>query len=284
MNERMDKVPAGAEAEAAVNNKRQSTPRRAAWLKKRNRSLSLIKCGIVGAFGMILVLGALLLLLPCFRVQSIEVKGNTFTTEAEILSAAQISIGTEMIGTNWQEVVSRIEAGCPVRVTLKLGLSKVTIEVTELEAMCFEYGNRWFSVDNELKVLTSAGSREDFDGLLEVKLPPLAYLCIGEKLTFADGEIDRSYICSMLELFREQGITDRVERLDVSEKYNVSYVLDGSLRIVLGQVKELEEKLDLVNEILDRRAVVDDYAVVDVSNIKKTVYRPLSSGDLLLAD
>lgn len=283
MNEQMDEVNVGAQAEAAVKSKRQCTPQRAAWLKKRNRSLSLIKCGIVGAFGMIIVLGVLLVLLPCFRVRSIEVKGNTHTTEAEILSAAEISIGTELIGTDWQAVVSRIETRCPVRATLKIGLTKVTIEITELEAMCFEYGDLWFSVDNKLRVLTSSDSRESYDGLPEVKLPTLAYLCMGEQLTFANSEIDRSYICSMLELFNEQGITDRVEQLDVSEKYNVSYVLDGNLKIVLGQVKELDEKLDLVQDILARKELADSYAVVDVSNTKKTIYRPISSRDLLMA-
>ena len=232
---------------------------------------------------MIAVVALLLLILPCFKVRNIDVVGNTHTGTDEILAAAGVELGADMLGVDWQSVVANIERSCPVRVTLKLRLAGVKIEVTELEQMYFAYADRWFSIDRDLTVLAFSEREEDFGGLMQVKLPAISHLTLGESVAFADTATDRTYISTVLEMLDERMLSDRVSFLDVSEKYHVSYVLDGSLQIVLGKVSELDVKLELAEEILKTKNGIDAYAVVDVSDVKRSTYRPMAESDFLLA-
>ena len=97
-----------------------------------------------------------------------------------------------------------------------------------------------------------------------------------------DTQILQLLIKDMVEALDEMELTARVDLLDVSEKFNVSYVLDGNLRIVLGKVSELEEKHEMAEQILlakgDTAALA---AVIDVSDVKKSTYRPVTAIELL---
>ncbi len=263
---------------------RTARPKRAELMRKKNRMLGLIRgvMLIVGALS--LLIGLVLLILPTFRVGEIVVSGNTMTSTEEIIAASGVQVGDEVVGINLQTVANQIQSKCPVRVKVKLLPNKLEITVTERETLYIEYGDQYFSLSEDLEVLAVSDSAEEFGGLILAKLPPIEKLSIGQKVVFCNQTVDRSYITDMLGWLEERSLSDRVRLLDVSEKYHVSYVLDGTHQIVVGSVSELAVKQRLAEEILELREGSASCAVVDVSDLKRSTYRPVERIELFVAE
>lgn len=257
-------------------------PQRAAWVKKNQRQLGLLRAVIVAIGVVALLLGLLLLVLPAFKVKEIVVTGNTHTSYEEIVNAADVKAGDEIVGLDLHRVIDNIQRNCPVYViSARVTPTKLVIEVSERETMYVSYADKWFSLDNELNVLDVSDREEDFSSLLKVSLPPIQRMTLHAPIQFCNSDTDLSYIREMVESLDAMALTDRVDLLDVSEKFNVSYVMDGSLRIVLGKVSALNEKYEMAERILLAKGEAIDCAVIDVSDVKKSTFRPVSAVELM---
>lgn len=276
------------QSSASVQTKQKkpyARPKRMEWIRRTNRRLSLLRGSMVVLCGMLLVVGALLLILPNFKVREIVVEGELVTTtREEIIAASGVEIGTEIIGTDWKVMEQNIERQCPVEIQqITITASKVKIHVKEREIAYVKYGDYWFSLDENFIVTDISQNEADFLGLLRMELPQINGINEGEKLSFADGNMDLTYIQTMIAYMDENGLTPRVALLNVSDRFNVSYVLDGSIQVVLGKVRELDAKSELVNEILSLKNGADAYSVIDVSDVKRTTYRPVGATEFLMA-
>ena len=281
MDQTSTKMPPMTETRKQTNYAR---PKRMEWIRRTNRRLRLLRCGMVVLFGMILLVGSLLLILPSFKVKEIVVEGELVTTtEQEIIDASGIALGTEIIGTDWTVAAMNIERKCPVFVTLTITASKVKIHVIERETAFVQYGDYWISVDEDFKVLDISSNQSDFDGLVEIKLPGLAGVSVGAYLRPIAGT-DLSYAKDVMSFLDESGLSSRVSQIDASEKFGVSCLVDGSYRVIFGKVSDLNAKMEIVDEILEKKQGVDPYAVINVSDLKKTTYRPVGASEFLMAN
>ena len=261
-------------------------PKRMAWIKKTNRRLRALRCAMVGICGMIFVVGMLLLILPAFKVKDIVVEGDLVATTAEeIIEASGIAYGTEIIGTDWKVAASNIEKQCHVKVdSLEITPFKVKIRVTELETVRMQCGEYWVSLDENFKVMDVSREKDAFAGLIQVKLPAVSSVSKGEKLCFTSGETDLAYVRTVLQFLEDREMTSRVDVLDASEKFNVVCTLDGTYRVVLGKASDLDTKMEIANEIISLKNGEHSYAVIDVSDVKRSTYRPVEQPELLLAN
>ena len=259
-------------------------PKRAEWLRRTNRRLLLLRCGMAVLLGMILLIGVLLLVLPSFKVKEILVEGTLVTTtEQEIIEASGIMEGTEIIGTDWSVAIDNIERRCPIRVeNITITASKVKIQVKELERTYMKYGDIWVSLDEDFRVMDVSGDPADFEGLLEIRLPAIKGVSVGEQVQPITGT-DLSYVKTVMAFLEENGMTARVSNVDASEKFQVSCLVDGSYRVILGKATELSTKMEIVDEILERKQGADSYAVIDVSDLKRTTYRPVGASEFLMS-
>ncbi len=280
----MDQTRKQVRVEADRTKQNYARPKRMEWLKRTNRRLKLLRCGMAALCGMVLVMGALLLLLPAFQVKEIEVVGNLVTTKEEIIEASGIEYGTEIIGTDWSVAANNIEKQCPVKVQLTVTPFKVKIHVTELETARMKYGDLWVSLDADFKVMDVSENEADFEGLLLLELPAVSGINKGERLNFTDESADLGYVRTVIEFLDAEEISSRVDVLDASEKFNVSCVLDGSYRVIFGKVGDLDAKLEIANEIISLKNGADPYAVINVSDVKRSTYRPVEDFQLLKAD
>ncbi len=283
MDQTNTKMPPATETKTKSQSN-YASPKRMAWIRRTNRRLRLLRCGMVVLLGMILLVGSLLLILPAFKVKEIVVEGNLVTTtEQEIIEASGIALGTEIIGTDWAVAATNIEKQCPVHVTLTITASKVKIRVVELEKAYMQYGDCWISLDENFTVLDVSADRADFNGLVEIKLPGIVGVREGETLSPVAGA-DLSYAKEMMSFLDESGVGSRVSLIDASEKFGVSCLVDGSYRVIFGKVSDLGTKMEIADEILVKKQGIDPYAVIDVSDLKKTIYRPVGASEFLMAN
>ena len=260
-------------------------PKRMEWIRRTNRKLRAVRGVMLALCGMIAVIGLLLLILPMFKVKNIVVEGDLVATTAdEIIAASGIEYGTEIVGTNWKVASSNVEKQCHVAVKeMRISPFKVTIVVEEKEVLQMQYGEYWVSLDENFRVMDVSMDENEFAGLLQIKLPAVASVSPGEKLLFSNGNVDLKYVTEMVAFLDESELKSRVDLLDVSEKFNVTCTLDGSYRVVLGKVGDLANKMEIANEIISIKEGENTYAVIDVSNVEKTIYRPIEKSELLLA-
>ncbi len=250
--------------------------------RKNARRRRYVTFGILFTLFLFILAGAVLLILPAFRITKITVKGNSHYTEEQILNAAGLRVGDEIFATDWDAVVSDVKSLPYVHQTnIKVRFSSVTIEVEEEPLYVARYGPYWYTLNRDLRVLDISESEELLPAGTRITLPAITGLLQNENLEFTGTEIDRSYIGSFFKTLEEQASADRITAMDLSQKFNLSVVLDGTCRVILGNAEDLGTKLERAEQILAEKHSAGGYAEINVSDLKNTTYRPLSSATSL---
>jgi hypothetical protein len=104
---------------------------------------------------------------------------------------------------------------------------------------------------------------------------------VGYKLQFANAEFDPTYLTDLLDLLAEGQLLSSVTYIDFSERFSLSFVLANTTRVEIGDLKDMNIKFTLVNEELRKNPADHNiYAVIDVSNTNKPIYRQIGAENL----
>ena len=68
----------------------------------------------------------------------------------------------------------------------------------------------------------------------------------------------------------------------ILDKYGISYLLQETCRVELGNVSQIDAKHSLALEILKEKNDPEAYAVINVSNPQKPTYRMVGMSEVLL--
>ncbi len=256
--------------------------------KRRHRPakqlLALLRSTMLVLGGLIVVMGMLLIILPMFRVRSIEVLGTQYYQAEDIITGAGLAEGDEILSVNAKEVSQRIYENCKFvsGVKIKRGFSKISITISEYENMVYtEYEGRYYVLNKDLKVLGAYDTTEKLCGIMPIQLPEIASLTVGKTASFVKGDVSMDYIKELLTALESTGTLARVSSLDCSKKYGVSYVLAENTRIELGKVSEMDAKLALAEEIMTLKVgATEACAIINVSDIQKPTYRAVAASEL----
>ena len=263
----------GATVPSSAPHRRRPDPA----LLRALRGLMLILAGAIA------LIGLLLIVLPMFRIQYIEVEGNSYYSDDEIRAASGIKIGEELFAIDMEAVktgIWKLDYVDSFKVVRSLNAVRIVIEERK-NVMYTEFNGKYFSIDREMRVLEE--SDEPFSSFLPVILPTIASLRVGDRLVFEDESIDLTYLTNLLDILNELGTIASVTSMDVSKKYSVSYVLSESCRIELGSVSRMDGKLTMIDAILERKGgATAALSVIDVTDLQKPTYRVLSSSEMLL--
>lgn len=248
--------------------------------------LRILRFGMLISGSVIFVLSFVLLLLPMIKINKIVVEGNSYYDDAYVEQAAGIAVGDELFGWNMQKSCDAIMAAYPYASDIYVSITfpfTVKIEIVEKKTVMYaEYQNQYISFDRDLRVLErKTNGEEAFSPFLRVKLPQVANAQVGAVLQFADGEITPSYFLNLLDILEERNLLADVTYVDFSNRSSLSFVLSNSVRVEIGALKDVNVKLTLLQEeLLKKPANHNIYAVIDVSNTSKPIYREISAENL----
>ena len=262
------------------------TPVRQPKKRKPNiKVLSLLQLGMLASGAVIVVLALVLLILPMFKINNIVVEGNQYYNDDEVAAMAGIAVGDELFGWDMQTACNSIMEAYPYASDIYVSIQFFTVKIEIVEkstVMYAAYQNQYFSFDRDLRVLEmKTDGEEAFSPFLRVKLPALAVSQVGYKLQFANAELDPAYLTDLLDLLAEGQLLENVTYIDFSERFSLSFVLSNSTRVEIGDLKDMAVKLTLVKEELNKNSADHNiYAVIDVSNTNKPIYRQISAENL----
>ena len=248
--------------------------------------LRILRFGMLACGAVIVVLALAVMILPMFKINNIVVEGNSFYDDEYVIEKAGIALGDELFGWDMQKSCDAIMAAYPYASDIYVSINFFTVKIEVVEkstVMYADHQNQYFSFDSTLRVLESRTDGEEaFSPFLRVKLPTVAEAQVGSYIRFADANADVSYIAQLLDVLFERDFWQSVTYVDFSERFALSFILADSLRVEIGALKDMNTKLTLLEEELRAHPLNHNiYAVIDVSNTSKPIYREITAQDLL---
>lgn len=242
--------------------------------KRRKKRKKLIFYTLLTVF-MVLII-TVLSLTVFFNINQFTVEGNSHYSADEIIAASGLEKGQNMFRLNKFDVIDRIKQTLPYLsdVTINRNLpSTMVITVSETTPFCYlAWEGYFYLIDKDLKILEASEQQPEnlaqLDGITPAALQP------GQYLTDADG-IDK--ILSKLTASINDNIgAEKITSITVSDIYDLSFVYDGRVTVLLGGSERLDEKLKLTKYVLDENES-KEHAQIDVSSGTKAYYRAVQA-------
>ncbi len=237
---------------------------------------------------LIALCGILLMVLPLFRVQKIEITGNSIHTTEEILNAAGIQEGEDEVLevlSDGNAIIKRIKEACPYIKSAKVVVYpfSVKIEVAEYEDVrVASFGDRLFSFNRDFCVLEIVdGGGSGSSPFPYVHLPSFGSVTRGAALNFTGG-LDGAYINSFYDFLKENGLIGNVTEMNCESRFSLSCIFNERLQVRFGKLDaDAKEKVTLLRAILEEKRqdgidLSEVYAILDLSNPSSPTWREVA--------
>lgn len=239
----------------------------------------------------VLLVIALALFIFAVRIDSIEVSGDVSVfNESEVVEASGLSVGGCMYLKPSFAIKRSIRKNLPMAGKIHIFKNYLTRKVTvKVEFSGYEYfteyGGKFYGLNKDLVVTDVRESRLEFIslGARYLSLPDIEEPRVGESVVFSatldvkdeDGYIIEKgkdadkfdYASEFLSFLYENGYTERVNAVFLSEKYNIRLIIDGKYYVYVGKCDGLKTKFEVMDAIITEGSVnYGTYAVIDVQN------------------
>ena len=253
--------------------------------KPNAKVLRFLRLGMLVSGAVIVVLALIMLLLPMFKINKIVVEGNNYYDDEAVLQMAGIAAGDELFGWDMQKSCNAIIAAYPYASDVYVSIEFFTVKIEIVErptVMYAEYQDQYFSFDRDLRVLEiKTDGEEAFSPFLRVKLPMLSSVQRGYFVQFDSSVSDVSYLNQLLDILANRNLLEDVTYIDFSERFSLSFVLANSVKVEIGTLNDVDNKLTLLSEELKQNPINHNiYESIDVSNTSKTIRKQIEAKNL----
>ncbi len=247
---------------------------------RTKRRAKIVRISILVLSIILLCLLFLTLALPHFLVKEVSVKGAGRYTAEELVALSNIKIGEEILAVDMNSAIDAILKNCPyvhsVSVTVHLSGKVVLNVVEEKDLMYAEEDGIYVSFSRSFSVLEIKESAEAFSDFLYVELPVMTSLRAGGRVRFASGdEWAKEALLSLVERLKKSSYGDKLTKISVKNEREVYYVLDGKCKVILGEMKELDEKEALLEGLFKQKGGIPQTPTTfDLRDPKKIIETP----------
>lgn len=245
---------------------------------KRNRKI------LMGAVAVIAVcaVAAVLSITILFNVSSVKVaKPGSHYDAQQILDAAGVEVGDNMLLTNWSSVKQKVERKLPYVLSLEIDKTvggNVTFTVKDNKAsMIFKVNGGYAIADANGKVLETIKDKPQNLGLLLLKVKKGITATVGEELRFNDDAEKELYdnVCSAI---KESGIGS-ITGIDITDVNNIYIEYQSRFRLYMGDSSQLVYKLKEAKKVIAQEDETDPKQIgeINLSIAKKVYVEPLDT-------
>ena len=213
-------------------------PNRRRNSKKRRRGRH---PGLYKALSAVLIVAAVVAAcLIFFRVSQVEVWGNNRYAAQEIIDIAGVKPGDNLFAIRSARVSRALQSRLPYIQTVSVRRSlpsTLIITVTESRAVAaVEHSGIWWLLDREGKLLektSGPGNCATVTGVTPLAPAAGTYLAAGE-----EEEWRVAWLKELLTALEENGLAGRLDSVDLSEDYRLTFVLDGRFTVHISPALE----------------------------------------------
>ena len=235
--------------------------------RKRQLFLFRLMCG--------LLICVVIVLAPTvfFRVSQVHMIEDTQYDAEEMIQTSGIQKGDNMLFLHSNNIKEKLKQAYPYvdTVTLKRKLpSTINIEVTErVASLSVERDGKYLLMDMSGKAL------EVVD-----KIAPKTVEVIGVKTddvqvghTISQKNKKMTAIMDLMGLMTQYGMNTKVRGIDMQKAFEVKMQYDDRYIILLGDLSDLEHKIQFLQAIL-KESSLPDSGIIDLTDDKEAHYRP----------
>lgn len=248
--------------------KRLKKPMTSNQIKKRRIMASAITCGVV------LLIGVILSLTVLFKTEKIEVEGNSFYSEDQILSYANVALQSNIFVGKMTATPDKIAEKLPYVESAKVDfVVPDTIKITITDAVPS------YVIINDGKFLLISSKGRILDVMADnssnypvLSSSSLKNTTVGEYVSYSDENVPviLEEISDSLSKNKFKGITG----IDVTNTANIKLVYDNRIAVIIGLPEDIDYKIRtamaIITEKLDPNKTGAIYGTLDVSSCSTT--------------
>ena len=232
---------------------------------------------VLAFFLIISVVGTAISIAIFFKVEDIEVRGESRYTGEQIIDSSKVKKGQNLVLLNLEEVKEKIEKELPfikVNDIKKYIPNKLIIKISEAEKYACIEQDGIYVLFNKDKRIMQIDEEMDKD-LLKIKGVNVLEPKVGEMLNFQVEDRGKS-LYKILDLLLDNNLKEMSE-IDLSLETDIRLNFQSRVDILLGNLTELEYKIRTASEIINNRLRKDEKGELDVSMLDKgnsSYFRP----------
>ncbi len=262
--EKRAKVIRKQESEVIRRSKKPMTTRQ---IRIRN---ILISAGIVIT---VLVVGAVLSLTVLFKTEKIDIEGDSYYEESQIIAFSNVALQQNIFIAAWNSTPEQIVKNLTYVEDAQIGFAvpdTVTIKITNaVPTYAMKNGGEYLIISSKGRVLDTAA--QNTDNLVELICNSAENLQKGEYIKFEDDSVPE-ILDSVAKSLEENGI-DKVKGFDITNLSGIVLNYDDRISINIGLPEDIDYKLKtaftIINEKLDPNNTGEVYGTLDVSTCNK---------------
>lgn len=219
---------------------------------------------------------AVLSLTVLFNVSEVKVaKAGKHYQPEQIIEAADVDVGDNMVATNWDRVKEKVEQKLPYVLSLeikKTASGKITFSVVDDTAtLVFKTSKGYALADANCKVLEIVKEKPKNNGLTLLTVKNRINADPGETISFADDGESILYD-TIRTAIKNSGIGN-ITGIDISDPENIYLEYQSRYRLYLGNSEDIEYKLREAKKIIAEEDENDPNQIGEINlSILKKVY------------
>lgn len=219
---------------------------------------------------------AVLSLTVLFNVSEVKVaKAGKHYQPEQIIEAADVDVGDNMVATNWDRVKKKVEQKLPYVLSLeikKTASGKITFSVVDDTAtLVFKTSKGYALADANCKVLEIVKEKPKNKGLTLLTVKNRINADPGEIISFADDSESILYD-TIRTAIKNSGIGS-ITGIDISDPENIYLEYQNRYRLYLGNSEDIEYKLREAKKIIAEEDENDPNQIGEINlSILKKVY------------
>ena len=219
---------------------------------------------------------AVLSLTVLFNVSEVKVaKAGKHYQPEQIIEAADVEVGDNMVATNWDRVKEKVEQKLPYVLSLeikKTASGKITFSVVDDTAtLVFKTSKGYALADANCKVLEIVKEKPKNKGLTLLTVKNRINADPGETISFADDSESILYD-TIRTAIKNSGIGN-ITGIDISDPENIYLEYQNRYRLYLGNSEDIEYKLREAKKIIAEEDENDPNQIGEINlSILKKVY------------
>lgn len=219
---------------------------------------------------------AVLSLTVLFNVSEVKVaKAGKHYQPEQIIEAADVEVGDNMVATNWDRVKEKVEQKLPYVLSLeikKTASGKITFSVVDDTAtLVFKTSKGYALADANCKVLEIVKEKPKSEGLTLLTVKNRINADPGETISFSDDGESILYD-TIRTAIKNSGIGN-ITGIDISDPENIYLEYQNRYRLYLGNSEDIEYKLREAKKIIAEEDENDPNQIGEINlSILKKVY------------
>lgn len=265
--------------QSPVRKKREEERRRlekqAQKAKKRRNGSNIIYYILLGIVAAIIF--AILSVTVLFNAEQIIVEGETVYSEEEIIKASGLTGTENLVRLNLSGIDKRITdalVSLDSAVVTKQFPNAIKITVKPAEPMAnFYYAGKNYVISHVGRVMQIESSAADCMEVVGYR--PGESVVVGDYITAADPEQD-TMVATITEVIEKLEFPE-ITQLNISDPLSITMTYENRVLIRLGNMLQLEEKLTMAKEVIEKYIEPTARVSLDVTTAEQVVQRPLTS-------